>query len=187
MNKILTVKDRVRVDPKLLGEEINKSIEDAIVSDYVNKLLPQGVVLSLVSIDEIGEGHIIPGDGAVFYETIFKILVWKPELHEIVEGKVKEITEFGCFVNIGPVDGMMHISQVMDDFVSVSKSGSLQGRETNRSLKVGDLVRARIIAISLRNLESAKIALTMRQEGLGKLEWIYSQKEEKKKKEESKK
>jgi len=181
MNKILTVKDRVRVDPKLLGEKIEQSVIDAIREDYVNKLFPEGVVLDLVNIDEIGEGHIIPGDGAVFYETIFKLLVWKPELHEIVEGKIREITDFGCFVNIGPIDGMMHVSQVMDDFVSVSNSGNLQGRDSGKTLKVGDMVRARIVAISMRNLESAKVGLTMRQEGLGKLEWIYSEKKENKK------
>ena len=103
-------------------------------------------------------GYLLDGAGPAFFG--------------IVEGKVAEITEFGCFVNIGPIAGLVHISQVMDDFVSYSKSGVLQGKKTKRSLKVGDMVRARVVAISLKSLQTAKIGLTMRQPGLGKLEWL---------------
>jgi len=67
--------------------------------------------------------------------------------------------------------GMIHISQAMDDYVSFSKENSLLGKSTKRSLKKGDLCLARIVAISHKG-EEPKIGLTMRQPGLGKLEWI---------------
>ena len=38
---------------------------------------------------------------------------------------------------------------------------------------------ARIIAISLKSKETAKIGLTMRQPGMGKMEWIEKEFEEK--------
>ncbi|MCW1309912.1 MAG: DNA-directed RNA polymerase, partial [Candidatus Nanoarchaeia archaeon] len=123
-----------------------------------------------------GEGVIIPGDGAVYYNVTFEVLVYKPELHEVVEGKVNEIAEYGAFIKIGPLDGLVHVSQVMDDYVSYSKSQSLSGKQTKRTLKVGDVVLARVIAISLRSLQDAKIGLTMRQEGLGKAEWYEEKK-----------
>lgn len=53
------------------------------------------------------------------------------------------------------------------------------GKSSKRSLKSGDTCVARIVAISHKG-ESPKIGLTMRQPGLGKLDWI---KEEKAKKE----
>ena len=67
---------------------------------------------------------------------------------------------------------MVHISQSMDDFVSFSKDKVLMGKNTNRSVKVGDKCKARIIAVSYKDLNNPKIGLTMRQEGLGKLEWL---------------
>jgi DNA-directed RNA polymerase subunit E' len=66
---------------------------------------------------------------------------------------------------------MIHISQTMNDYVSFSKTDSLVGKASKRSLKSGDLCMARIVAISHKG-GSPKIGLTMRQPGLGKLEWI---------------
>jgi DNA-directed RNA polymerase subunit E' len=77
------------------------------------------------------------------------------------------------------MDGLIHVSQVTDDFVGHDrKKGSLYGKETKRSLKEGDKVRARVVTVSIkRGVAGAtggggKIGLTMRQPGLGKLEWI---------------
>jgi DNA-directed RNA polymerase subunit E' len=98
-------------------------------------------------------------------------LVFKPELHELVYGKVSEITNFGAFIDMGPMRGMIHISQTMDDYVSFSKDEALLGKNSKRTLKVGDLCLARVVAISHKG-NDPKIGLTMRQPGLGKLEWI---------------
>lgn len=103
-------------------------------------------------------------------------MVYKPELQELVYGQISQITNFGAFVNIGALEAMIHISQTMDDYVSFSKSGALIGRNTKRALKKGDLCIARIIAISYKSLPP-KIGLTMRQPGLGKIEWIQEEKE----------
>ena len=54
-------------------------------------------------------------------------------------GKIKDIADFGAFINIGPIEGMIHISQTMDDFVSFSKDKTLAGKESKKVLKVNDL------------------------------------------------
>ena len=128
----------------------------------------------------IGEGTIVPGDGASYYETSFEIISFKPELQEVLPGRIKDIADFGAFLNIGPIEGMIHISQTMDDFVSFSKEKALQGKETKRSLKIGDKCMARVIAVSYKDISNPKIGLTMRQPGLGRLDWIYEEKEKKK-------
>ncbi|MFA5332887.1 MAG: DNA-directed RNA polymerase [Candidatus Nanoarchaeia archaeon] len=172
MYKVLTVMDRVRVDPVNFKDDIKESIKIEIMKNYENKLEDNKFLLCLIDIISVGEGLIIPGDGAVYYETTFKILVYEPVIKEVVEGEVTEITEYGAFVRIGPIEGFIHMSQVMDDFVSFSKTKSLLGKESKKTLNIGDYVRARVIAVSMKNLKDAKIGLTMRQAGLGKLEWI---------------
>jgi len=99
------------------------------------------------------------------------LLAWKPELQELVYGIIAEITNFGAFINMGAMQGMIHISQTMDDFVSFSKANSLLGKSSKRTLKIGDMCIARIVAISHKG-DEPKIGLTMRQPGLGKIEWI---------------
>ena len=93
-----------------------------------------------------------------------------------------EVLKFGAFVRFGPLDGLLHISQIMDDRIDVDDSDQgLLGKDTKRDLKVGDKVRARIVALSLneRSPRESKIGLTMRQPGLGKIEWIEEERAKK--------
>lgn len=174
------VEDHIRVEPKLFGMKTIDAVENQLketYDDYYDKEI--GKVVMVVDVSEVGEGVIIPGDGAVYYKSTFKLLTWKPELQELVYGTVSEIASFGAFMDLGVTRGMIHISQTMNDYVSFSKSNALMGKVSKRSLKEGDLCLARIVAISHKG-GALKMSLTMRQPGLGKLEWI---KEEKNKKE----
>ncbi len=157
-----------------------QSIREAIADKLEGILDPKiGVVLGVVRVDEIGEGKIVPTDAGVHYQTTFKLLVYKPELQEIVQGEVIDNTEFGAFIRLGSMDGLVHISQLMDDYVSYDgKNSVFLGGETKRTLREGDKVRGRIISISFT--EQQKIGLTMRQPGLGALQWIEAEKKKKK-------
>jgi DNA-directed RNA polymerase subunit E' len=181
MYRIISVEERIRVPPEKLGLNVIESVKKAIEDKVEGLLDPKlGVVLSIVSIDKIGEGKIMPEDPGVYYHTMFNLLTYKPELHELVYGKVVDNTEFGSFVRIGAIDGLVHISQLMDDFVSFdAKNSQFLGRETKRVLKEGDEIRARIIAISWG--EQNKIGLTMRQQLLGSISWIDEEKRKNKK------
>lgn len=106
---------------------------------------------------------------------------------EVVLGKIRDIVDFGAFITLGPIDGMIHISQTMDDFVSFSKEKTLSGKESKKNLKVNDVCRARIIAVSFKDPLNPKLGLTMRQQGLGRLDWIEDEEEAKPIKKETKK
>ena len=167
------VRSHIRVPPNMFGENTKKAILKSINEKFENFISKDlGIIIGVTEVVSVGEGIIIPGDGAAYYDTKFKLLIFKPELQEVVIGKVNEISDFGAFLDIGPLDGMVHISQTMDDFVTFSKSNVLTGKESKRSLKVGDTCRARIIAVSYKDVANPKIGLTMRQTGLGKEDWI---------------
>ena len=176
----IELKDHIRVPPNLFGLPLEEAVIKRIKTKYngfISKEL--GIVTDVLGIKEIGEGVIIAGDGASYYEVSFELITFKPEMQEIVLGKIKDIAEFGAFINIGPIDGMIHISQTMDDFVSFSKDKTLTGKETKRVLKVNDICRARMIAVSFKDVLNPKLGLTMRQPGLGRLDWIKEELEEK--------
>ncbi|MBS3163785.1 DNA-directed RNA polymerase [Candidatus Woesearchaeota archaeon] len=169
----LTVRGHIRIPPRLLEGDIKEAIIKNL-NDTFDQYISQeiGIVVDVSEVLEVGEGIIIPGDGAAYYDTTFKLVTFRPEMQEIILGKITEIADFGAFINMGPIDGMIHISQTMDDFVSFAKSGELQGKESKRGLKVNDKCRARIVAISYKDLSNPKIGLTMRQPQLGALQWI---------------
>jgi len=175
MYNIVTVRDTVRIPPKRFEEDLEDVIKSELAQDLVGRVSKEiGIVLSITDVLEVGEGRIILGDGAVYYDVDFQSLAYKPILNEVVEGDVSEITDFGAFVSFGPLDGLIHISQVTEDFMSHDeKNNVLVGKESGKVLKLGDKARCRIVAVSLKdNLNDTKIGLTMRQPYLGKFEWI---------------
>lgn len=174
----IELEDHIRVPPNMYNLPVEEAVIKRIKSQY-NGFISQelGIVIDVSKIKSIGEGILIPGDGAVYYIVIFELLSFKPELQEVVLGKIKDIAEFGAFINIGPIEGMIHVSQTMDDYVSFSKDKTLAGKESKHVLKVNDLCKAKIIAISFKDPNNPKLGLTMRQPGLGRLDWIEEDKQ----------
>jgi DNA-directed RNA polymerase subunit E' len=194
--RLEVMEDLVRVPPDEFGKPLDGVIENILKvgyefngrteGGYEGKIdRDQGAVLAVTEVKSIEDGAVIPGDGAAFHNVVFEALVYKPELHEIVDGVVVEIVEFGAFIRFGPLDGLIHVSQITDDFIVYDKKrGALVGKESSKTLEVGDKVRARVVAVSLSSdkAKESKINLTMRQPGLGKFEWLIDSKKKDKNK-----
>ena len=77
--------------------------------------------------------------------------VWN-SLHvdDIVEGKVMRFTDYGAFVDLGGIDGLLHISEI--------SWGKL--KHPQEVLKIGDIVKVKILSM---NAEKGKISLGLKQ------------------------
>jgi len=174
---ILTKSEKVvRIPPADLKEDIEAVIGELTKGAYEGKFGEDKLMTVLISnVETVGPGRIVHGDGAVYQTVRYDHLAFRPKDNEIIEGVVCEVVKFGAFVRFGPIDGLLHISQVMDDRVDIDADNQrLIGKDSGRSLGIGDKVRARVVSIDIneKNPEDSKIGLTMRQPGLGKLEWI---------------
>ncbi|MBR9682010.1 MAG: DNA-directed RNA polymerase [Candidatus Altiarchaeota archaeon] len=177
MFELVTFKQNVRVPPSLWKDDIKEATRQALkdLEGQVSRM--EGMLLSILEIQTIGEGKILPGDGAVYFPATYKALMFNPEMNEVIDGEISDMVEFGAFVRVGPMDGLVHISQIADDFFSYSESGVIQGKQSKKIIKTNDTVRSRIISIS-HKAEPAKLGVTMRQPGLGKHEWLEEEKGE---------
>lgn len=176
MYKLIELMDTVRIPPEYIGQDLVKVMDKLVQSSFEGRLSKQyGMTVLTTDVEPLGEGVVIHGDGAIYQRVKFKALTFRPEIHELVNGIICEVVEFGAFAHIGPLDALVHMSQVMNDFVSADVANErLTGKESARALGIGDGVRARIVTASLNELSprESKIGLTMRQPALGKLEWI---------------
>jgi DNA-directed RNA polymerase subunit E' len=172
----MTLVDTVRIDPTLLGEDVMVNVKKALKNKLEGKVDKKiGCLVAVCGVENIGEGHILYGDGAVYYDVTFKAIMFMPENQEVIEGEVLETVGFGVFVGIGPMDGLLHVSQITDEFMSYdSKNGRLISKTGKKALGEGDHVRARIVAVSIneRDPRESKIGMTMRQTALGRIQWI---------------
>ena len=185
------VEDTIRILPNKFSEDLNNVVTEIVQSTFEGTMRKNyGVIVVADNIEPVGNGIVIHGDGAMYQKVAFDALTFKPELQEVLDAVVCEIVEFGAFCHIGPLDALVHMSQIMNDYVEVDAENEIiTGKEKKLVLKTGDPVRARVVAVSLNELSSreSKIGLTMRQPALGSHEWIYSSQEDKQKKEKKKK
>lgn len=172
----MKLEDKVRVPPHRLGEELSRVILDVLQEQLEGSIDKEiGVFIAITRVLEIGEGELVPGDGAVYYDVSFEGVVLRLSLQEVIEGLVVETTSFGAFVSLGPIDAMLHVSQISDEYINYDeKNARLICQESKRFIGVGEQVRTRVVTLSLNEREprDSKIGLTMRQSGLGTSRWL---------------
>ena len=71
------------------------------------------------------------------------------EVGSIIEGKVSGITNFGVFVDVGDVTGMVHISEVARNYV----------KDLKEYVQMGQAVKVKVLSIS----PEGKVSLSMKQ------------------------
>ena len=175
MFSVSTLIDIVRIPPNLFGTGLKKAAESILKSKYESMINAElGYIIMVMDAKVETMGKMIPGDGGTFHRVEFQALTFYPKLQEIVQGELVDITDFGAFVRIGPTDALLHLSQVMDDYLkSDVASGMIIANQSGRTLKVNSAIRARITAVSLGKAASmGKIGITCRQPFLGANEWI---------------
>ncbi len=172
----LMLEDKVRVPPNRLGENLEKVILDVLQEQLEGSIDKEiGIFICVTKVQDVGEGELVPGDGGVYYDVKFEALVLRLALQEVIEGVVVETTSFGAFVSLGPIDAMLHVSQISDEYINYDeKNARLICQESKRYIGVGDIVRVRVVTLSLNEREprDSKIGLTMRQAGLGTALWL---------------
>ena len=181
MYKRVTLLDTVKVPPEQLADVSTEMIK-GLLQDKLEGQVDEdvGSVVSVIDVKEIGDGRVLPNEPGVYYEAEFDALTFDPQMQEVVEGEVVEVVSFGAFVGIGPVDGLLHVSQISDEYLAYDEEGQmLASRESNQTLGTGDAVRTRIVTKSIdeRNPRDSKIGLTAKQVGLGKHSWLEAARE----------
>ena len=165
----------IRIPPDKFGDPIDEVAVEELRRMYVDLHDEElGCVIAVVDAQVDPVGKLVPGDGASYNKVRFTLLVFKPEPNEVLEGDVVSTMDFGAFIRIGPIDALLHKSQIMDDYVVFDRrGGTFVGKQTGKKLGEGDVIRVRVTAASFkRDATLPRVAVTARQEYLGKLEWI---------------
>lgn len=175
MYKIYAVSDTFKLPPERFGDDLGEVALDVLGRRYEGTIdRDMGVIVTVFNVSDISDGAVYPGDPSTHHNLKFNVLTYMPVVDEVVSGEVSELVEFGAFVRIGPMEGLVHVSQIANDFLSFDKKvPSFISKKSGKNLKKGDIVLAKVSTVSMKKtVKDSKIALTMKPEGLGKSEWI---------------
>ena len=178
MWRILTLEDYVRIPPSRFEEPLEKVAYEQLKEIYEGKIERDvGVYVRILNIEVDKRGIIVFGDGATYHKVRFKVLVFTPLNNEVIEGEIVNTVDYGAFVRIGPINGFIHKTQLMNENVIFydKQSQTFIGEKTKRRIGRGDVVRARIVSVSYLTVggsDVVRIGMTIRQPFLGKKEWI---------------
>lgn len=145
-----TVKGGLVVDVGVRGFVPASMIEDHFVadfSDYKGKTL----AFKIIEIEPSENRLILSHKAVVETEKEAKKQEVLETLHEgdTVEGKVARLTDFGAFVDLGGIDGLVHVSEISHGHVG----------KPSDVLNVGDTVNVRILSI---NPDEERVSLSIK-------------------------
>ncbi|HHC19512.1 MAG TPA: DNA-directed RNA polymerase [Euryarchaeota archaeon] len=186
MYKLVTVEDTVLIPPTRISEDPKKVCWELVMDKVIKMPYMEGlgVVVMVLGVEPIGDGYITFGDPNIYQRVRVKMIVFNPEVKEVLDGIVtRVIGGLGLIVSFGVAEGLLHVSQIYDDKFQFS-SGGVKGVKTKYTVNVGDIVRTRIVSLTknknfeitgtiteMRRLRPWRIGLSMRTPGLGKEEW----------------
>ncbi|HDI06658.1 MAG TPA: DNA-directed RNA polymerase [Candidatus Aenigmarchaeota archaeon] len=178
---LLDIEEKVGVEAQKLKKNIQESIEEKLEDLHLKE--ENGVFLGVVEIKKIGEtGEILPEKPYIYFNVAYTCLFFQPVQNEIVEGYVTEVAEFGPFVRIGPIDALVHISQITKEKLTYNpEQDIITSKDSKIIIKKGDFVIA-MVANSSISEERIRVNLTMKQEGLGLIKLLKKSKKKEKKK-----
>ena len=127
----------------------------SMVSDhYVDNLTQfkgQTLAFEIVEIEPSENRLILSRKNLVAAEKAAKRAAVFEAIQEgsVVTGKVARLTNFGAFIDLGGVDGLVHISQISHEHVA----------KASDKLKVGEEVQAKVISV---DPESGRVSLSIK-------------------------
>ena len=178
MYSIVTREDTIRIPAEYIraGRNLVDHIDELANDAFEGRFDPdENYTVLTFDHEPMGRGKIIHGDGAIYQRVKFKALLFNMENNEVVDGAVSEVSEYGAFVRIGPIEALLHKSQILDEPIQVNLGiRRIEGSQTGKSLTEGSFVRSRIVskAINQNDPRSSKIGLNCKMDGLGCFDWL---------------
>lgn len=145
------VKGGLVVDVGVRGFVPASMVEDHFVADF-SEYKGQTLAFKIIEIEPSENRLILSHKAVVEAEKESKKEELLSSLHDgdVVEGKVARLTDFGAFIDLGGVDGLVHVSEI--DHQHVGKPSD--------ALTVGEDVQVKILSI---NPEEGRISLSIKE------------------------
>ena len=144
------VKGGLVVDAGVRGFVPASMVEDHFVEDF-SPYKGQTLEFKIIEIDDMDNRLILSHKEIARAEREAKRaeVLSNLEVDSIVEGKVARLTNFGAFIDLGGVDGLVHISRISHQHIN----------KPSDALTIGDTVQVKVLSV---DEEKGRISLSIK-------------------------
>ncbi|KAL9940640.1 hypothetical protein V8E36_000128 [Tilletia maclaganii] len=116
MFRLAEIEDTIRIEPANMGKDRVQALTDEINRKYANMVL-QGVGLCIFLFDFVtaSEGKVRWGDGCLYHHCTFRMLLFRPFIGEVLQGRIKSSDEDGIRISLEFFDDIYVPSHLMPD------------------------------------------------------------------------
>ncbi|WOO77522.1 DNA-directed RNA polymerase II subunit rpb7 [Vanrija pseudolonga] len=94
----------ILLHPSYFGAQLEEYLRQKLYEDVEGTCSGKyGYIISVVTINDIGEGKIMPSTGQAKFKCSYTAIVMKPFKGEVVDGKVLNVNKMGFFAMVGPL------------------------------------------------------------------------------------
>ncbi|CAG9462270.1 unnamed protein product [Pedinophyceae sp. YPF-701] len=144
--------DVLRLAPKNLSRPLEEAIADIIVSTFVNKVVPDvGLIVTLYDILSIKGGDIHAGESSPMYTCVFRLVVFRPLVGEVLNGQVKRCTRAGVHMTLGFFEDILipeHCLQEPSIYAQAQDAWLWKYNGNDMYMDVGETVRAQVMEVA---------------------------------------
>ncbi|KMT15909.1 hypothetical protein BVRB_3g055960 [Beta vulgaris subsp. vulgaris] len=96
---------RLRLPPHLLNLPLEDSIKGQLQSIFLDKVIAKlGLCVSIYDIKSINGGFVLPVEGAPTYTVVFRMIMFRPYVGEVIAAKLKDSNSKGLQLSLGFFD-----------------------------------------------------------------------------------
>ncbi|CDK28623.1 unnamed protein product [Kuraishia capsulata CBS 1993] len=101
MFQLSVISDLIRISPHIFNLPTDEAVLNELNEKYANKVIHNlGLVVTIWDISKIEDGMLKPGDGCTYIKVVFRCVVWKPFVGEVLTGWIDQASEQGLKVKL---------------------------------------------------------------------------------------
>jgi DNA-directed RNA polymerase subunit E'/Rpb7 len=117
---VVLLRDTVCIPPSKFGEDVAPAVTQEIDGLYANKVIPGvGLCICVLDLESVGSASIFPGDGSAHADVVFRMVVFRPAVGEVLAGTVKSS------------DAVLGVKITLDFFDAITVPPSLLPQESH--------------------------------------------------------
>ncbi|XP_055610060.1 DNA-directed RNA polymerase II subunit RPB7 [Uranotaenia lowii] len=144
----ISLEHEILLHPRYFGPQLMETVKQKLYTEVEGTCTGKyGFVIAVTTIDDIGSGVILPGQGFVVYPVKYKAIVFRPFKGEVLDAVVTQVNKVGMFAEIGPLSCFISHHSIPADvqFCPTANPPCYRSKDEEIVIALEDKIRLKIV------------------------------------------